>query len=174
MKILKNLSSREILKIYLEENNRIKGPDYKQIKRVIRKKKSGYLVNLTKKEIEEIIMVNHFLCNCNYYFNFKGMVLRKFAGLNLKQVFLKIVKDEKYPKKYLVCWERINKQKNLLEQKKRSTIFLSQGRPFFFDLSYFGADKQESKLFLVDGFHRLVALMFLKNKSNILKFVLIK
>jgi len=174
MKIVRRLSRQESLEIYLRENANIRGPGYRLVKRVFGRSRSGYLVKFNQKEIEKIIMPNPFFCNCGNHFSLREMGWKIFAGLNLKELFLKIASNKAYALKYPLCWEKVELQRKLLLKGKQSTIFLSKGRPLFFSFSYIGMTRGKNNIFLVEGFHRLLALMLLKCKPHTLRFILIK
>lgn len=173
MKILKNIAKKELLRIYLKENKGVKGPDYGFIKRILYKSKEVYFIELNEAEIENIIVPNHFLCNCNNNYDCRGIVWKSFGGKSLKKVFNYINKvRNNFPSKFPICWGKIKLQRKLLI-KNKSTIFVSQGRPLFFNLSYFGLRRINS-IFLIDGFHRLMAYESFKKKPKNLRFILVK
>jgi len=174
METTKQISKEKALSIYLKENGNIKGPDYKHYKRILKKYNKAYLVELNIKELENITMSNHFLCNCKNFFNIKGIIWENFGGLKLKDLVSKILSNKQYPKKYPICWNKIEIQKKLLLKNTKNTISLVQGKPSSFNLSYIGLKNIKENLYLIDGFHRLIALVITQKIPNNLRFILVK
>ncbi|MBU0760241.1 MAG: hypothetical protein KJ600_03535 [Nanoarchaeota archaeon] len=169
MNIKEKLGNNEILSIYLREHNNRKGPDFYLLKRFLRKKKEKYILSLDSQEIDNIIMPHHFFCDCNHRFNLKGIIWRRFGGLKLREVYSKI--DSKYSMNNPTCWGKIQTQLFLVH-KKKSNIILCLGRPAYFSSNYFALKNKKDKLYLIDGFHRLIALKLNKNKK--LRFILLR
>jgi hypothetical protein len=103
MKILNEIDKEELLKDYLEKNQRIKGPDYHSLRRILQKDNVCCSISLNPEEIENIILPHHFFCNCNHKINLKGIIYQRFGGLTLDEATQGIKSKKTYPKKYPVC-----------------------------------------------------------------------
>jgi len=171
MKVLSKTKKEDFLKKYLEEN-KSKGPDYFYVKGILKGKKIS-LIKLTIEEIKEIIMPYHYFCEySSSIFPLKKINFSNFGGKALKFICLKV--DQKYEKKYTGCFYKINIQKELIKKKGLRTVIHSRGKPNNSMLSFIFNKDDKDKLYLVDGFHRLVALMMLESREKSYEFYLVE
>lgn len=166
MRTIKQINYSEVIKNY---QGNPKDRDIKNISKL--KNKKWILAKLNLEELKNIILPNHWFCGCNRgsFFNIKNYVFHKFGGKELKEAY-KEIKEDTFKKRYPKCFEKIKIQEQLIN-KNLGKIILHQGQPHK-SMSSLEIYVPQKRLFLIDGFHRCIAIMNPKiKKSKVITYI---